>query len=50
MGLCGIDEVDERAIEGQATGMYGAGFAAGSLTRIGAKDRSEGLKLVLTRS
>ena len=41
MGLCGIDEVDERAIEGQATGMYGAGFAAGSLAGIGVWYRTE---------
>ena len=33
-----------------AGGVYGTGFATGFLAGIGAKDRSEGLKLVLVKS
>ena len=33
MGVDGIVEVGDRASEGQAAGVYGAGFTAGSMTR-----------------
>ena len=37
MGVDGIGEVGDRASEGQAAGVYGAGFAAGSLSGKGAR-------------
>ena len=37
MGVDGIGEVGDRASEGQADGMYGAGFTAGS-----GRERSQG--------
>ena len=48
----GIGEVGDRASEGQAAGMYGAGFTVGSLARKGARGgmRGWGTRLVLTRS
>ena len=39
MGVDGIGEVDDRASEEQAAGVYGTGFAAWSLTKAGAGDR-----------
>ena len=43
MGVDRIGEVDDRAIEGQAAGVNGAGFTTGSLARKGARDgRAEG--------
>ena len=36
MGLDRIGEIGDRASEGQAAGVYGAGFTAGSLARVGA--------------
>ena len=41
----GIDEVVNRADEGQAAGVYGADFAVGSLTGIGAKNGLGGLRI-----
>jgi hypothetical protein len=38
----GIGEVGDWASEGQATGVYGAGFTAGSLARKGARDGTRG--------
>ena len=37
MGVDGIGEVGDRASEGQAAGVYGAGFTAGSLAGKGAR-------------
>ena len=34
MGVDGIGEVGDRASEGQAAGVYGTGFTAGSLARV----------------
>ena len=52
MGVDGIGEVGERASEGQAAGVYGAGFTVGSLAGKGARGgtRGRGTRLVLTRS
>ena len=52
MGVDGIGEIGDRASEGQAAGVYGARFTAGSLAGKGARGgtRGTGTKLVLTRS
>ena len=42
MGVDGIGEVGGWASEGQAAGMYGAGFTAGSLAGKGARDGMRG--------
>ena len=42
MGVNRMGEVGDRAIEGQAAGVYGAGFTAGSLARIGARGGMRG--------
>ena len=42
MGVDGIGEVGDRASEGQAAGVYGAGFTAGSLAGKGARDGMRG--------
>ena len=49
MGVGRVDEVGDRASEGQAAGMYGADFTAGSLAgkEPGAR---RGTRIVLTRS
>ena len=36
-----VEEVGERANEGQANGAYGTGFTAGSLAGVGVKVRSK---------
>ena len=41
MGMDSIGEVGDRASEGQAAGMYVAGFTAGSLARVGARGGTE---------
>ena len=45
MDVEGIGEVGDRASEGQAAGLYGAGFTAGSLAGKGARG---GTRLILT--
>ena len=50
MGVDGKDEVGDQASEGQAAGVYGAGFTAGSLAGKGAMGGTRGTRLVLTRS
>ena len=35
-----IGEICDRASEGQAAGVYGTGFTAGSLAKVGARDRT----------
>ena len=52
MGMYRIDEVGNRANEGQAAGVYGTGFTAGGLAGKGARGGTRGQKtrLVLTRS
>jgi hypothetical protein len=42
MGVDRIGEVGDRAIRGQAVGVYGAGFTVGSLTRKGARGGMRG--------
>ena len=42
MGVDGIGEVGDRASEGPASGVYGAGFIAGSLTGKGARVGNKG--------
>ena len=42
MGVDGIGEVGDRASEGQAAGVYGAGFTAGSLAGKGARGGTRG--------
>ena len=42
MGMDGIGEVGDRASEGQAAGVYGAGFTAGSLAGKGARGGTRG--------
>ena len=37
-----IGEVSDRVSEGQAAGVYGTGFTAGSLAKLGARDRMRG--------
>ena len=44
MGVGRVDEVGDRASEGQAARMYGAGFTAGSLARKGAWDGMRGIR------
>ena len=39
MGVDGIGEVGDRASEGQATGVYGAGFTAGKGARGGTRTK-----------
>ena len=46
MGLDGIGEVGDRASEGQAAGVYGAGLTVGSLAGKGARDMIYSLVLV----
>ena len=43
MGVDGIGEVGDRASEGQAAGVYGAGFTAGSLAGKGARGGKWGM-------
>ena len=43
MGADRIGEVGDRASEGQAAGVYGAGFTAGPLTRKGARGGLRGM-------
>ena len=38
MGMDRVGEAGDRASEGQATGVYGKCFIAGSLVRVGARD------------
>ena len=42
MGVDGIGEVSDRASEGQAGGLYGAGFTGGSLAEKGARGETRG--------
>ena len=42
MGVDGIGEVGDRASEGQAAGVYGAGFTVGSLAGKGARGGTRG--------
>ena len=52
MGVDGIDEVGDRASEGQAAGVYGAGFIAGLWqgNEPGVGRGGQGTRLVLTKS
>jgi hypothetical protein len=43
MGVVCIGEVGDQASQGQAVGVYGAGFTAGSLAGKGARDGSRGI-------
>jgi hypothetical protein len=43
-----LDGIGDMVNEGQTAGVYGAGFAVGSLA--GISRRGQGLRLVLTRS
>ena len=52
MSVDGIGEVGDRASEGQAAGVYGAGFTARSMkgNEPGVERGRQGTRLVLTRS
>ena len=43
MGVDGIGEVGDQVSEGQATGVYGADFTAGSLAGKGARGGTRGI-------